>query len=118
MHASSSPISARTIFPSGEEEYLLIVEKMAAPIGGVEAILKKISFPEEAQKKRLTGKVYLMLYVNQEGEVDDVVIVKGIGCGCDEEVMKAVKKSKFSPGMDKGVAVKTKMSMAIPIKLS
>lgn len=105
-----------TLFP-GEEEYFIAVEKAPAPIGGLEAIMKRASYPELAMKTRTEGKVYVLAYINESGDVDEVKVVKGIGGGCDEEAARAVKRSKFSPGQDKGANVKTKLAIAINFKL-
>jgi periplasmic protein TonB len=102
----------------GEEEYLVAVDKMPAPVGGIEAIMKKISYPPSAQKIGIQGKVYVLVYINERGEVDDVKVVKGIGAGCDEEAANTIRKSKFVPGMNNGTPVKTKFSLAITFKLS
>jgi|WetSurMetagenome_2_1015567.scaffolds.fasta_scaffold285075_2 periplasmic protein TonB len=102
----------------GEEEYLVAVDKMPAPVGGVDAIMKKINYPSAAQKIGIQGKVYVLIYINEKGEVDDVKVVKGIGAGCDEEAANTIKRSKFTPGMNNGVAVKTKFSLAITFKMS
>ncbi len=102
----------------GEEEYLVAVDKMPAPVGGVDAIMKKITYPSTAQKNGVQGKVYVLVYINEKGEVDDVKVVKGIGAGCDEEAANTIRKSKFTPGMNNGVAVKTKFSLAITFKMS
>jgi periplasmic protein TonB len=102
---------------TGEDEYLLAAEKMPTPIGGFESIMKKITYPEMAQKTRTEGKVYVLIYVNESGNVDDVKVVKGIGSGCDDEAVKAIKKTKFTPGVDKGVSVKAKFSLALTFKL-
>lgn len=104
------------IYP-GDEAYAIAVEKAAAPIGGLEAIVKKITYPEMAIKTRTEGKVYVLAFINENGDVDDVKVVKGIGAGCDEETIKAVKKTKFTPGVDKGVNVKTKLALAIQFKI-
>jgi periplasmic protein TonB len=114
----SQNLSAKTnlLFPD-DEAYAVVVEKPASPIGGVEAIIKKISYPTEAENKRVTGKVYLLVYVNEQGEVDDVKVVKGIGSGCDEAAISAIRKTKFTPALDKGVAIKAKLSMPIQFKL-
>lgn len=103
---------------TGEDEYLLAAEKMPTPVGGFESIMKKISYPDMAQKTRTEGKVYVLIYVNEKGDVDDVKVVKGIGFGCDEEAVKAIKKTKFIPGVDKGISVKAKFSLALTFKLS
>lgn len=111
-------VSAKAeIFIPGEEQYSITAEKMPAPVGGYEAVIKKVVYPEVAQRAGVEGKVYLLIYINENGDVDDVKVVKGIGMGCDEEAVKAVRKTKFSPGADKGAPVKTKFSMAITFKL-
>lgn len=102
----------------GEEEYAVAVEKPPVPIGGMEAIVKKIVYPDMAMRMRIEGKVYVLIYLNESGDVDDVKIVKGIGGGCDEEAARAIKKTKFTPGMNKGAAVKTKLALAIAFKLA
>ena len=104
------------LFP-GEEEYSIAVEKAPAPIGGLEAIMKKAAYPDLAMRTKTEGKVYVLAYINESGDVDEVKVVKGIGGGCDEEAARAVKRSKFSPGQDKGVNVKTKLAIAIHFKL-
>lgn len=105
-----------TILP-GDELYAIAVEKAPAPVGGLEAIVKKITYPDMAIKTRTEGKVYVLAFINENGDVDDVKVVKGIGAGCDEETIKAVKKTKFTPGVDKGVNVKTKLALAIQFKI-
>ncbi len=104
------------LFP-GEEEYSIAVERAPAPIGGLEAIMKRASYPDLAMRTKTEGKVYVLAYINESGDVDEVKVVKGIGGGCDEEAVRAVKRSKFSPGQDKGVNVKTKLAIAIHFKL-
>lgn len=101
----------------GEETYLAFAEEMPAPIGGLEDIFKKITYPAMAKKTGVEGKVYVLTFINENGEVDDVKVVKGIGAGCDEAVIDAVKSSKFKPGSNKGVPVKVKLSLAFNFKL-
>jgi len=105
-----------SLFP-GDEEYEIGIEKAPAPIGGNDAILKKITYPESAIKSKTEGKVYCLVLINQAGDVDDVKIVKGLGNGCDEEAIRAIKKTKFTPGQNLGANVKAKLAMAIPFKL-
>lgn len=105
-----------TLLP-GEDQYMIAVEKAPSPVGGLESIIKKVSYPDMAIKTRTEGKVYLLAFVNESGEVDDVKVVKGIGAGCDEAAISAVKRTKFSPGVDKGVNVKTKLALAIQFKI-
>jgi periplasmic protein TonB len=98
---------AKSLFP-GDEQYVLSADKMPEPIGGMGAIMKKITAKPDKE-----GKVYLMVYVNENGNVDDVKVVKGLGSKCDEDAIKAIKSSKFSPAMNGSSSVKAKLSMAI-----
>ncbi len=110
-------IYANNILPN-EEEYTVVVDKAPAPVGGFETLMKKVIYPESAMRMRIEGKVYLLVYVNESGDVDDVKVVKGIGGGCDEAAANAVKKIKFTPGINGGAAVKTKVSIPINFKLN
>lgn len=103
---------------AGDEEYLAFAETMPTPVGGMEALMKLISYPSIAKKAGVQGKVFLLAYINENGGVDDVKVVKGIGAGCDEAAVDAVKKSKFNPGKNKGLPVKVKLSLTINFKLS
>jgi protein TonB len=107
-----------SINAANDEDYLAFVPKMPEPVGGLEAIVKKIVYPSLARQQGVQGKVYLLVYVNENGGVDDVKIVKGIGMGCDEAAIDAVKKHKFTPGQDKGQNVKVKLSIALTFKMN
>ncbi len=118
----TSAISANKINDFGNpdnegDKYLAFAEKMPSPIGGLEAIYKSIKYPEIAKKAGVEGKVYALAYINESGTVDKVQIIKGIGAGCDEEVIRAVSAAKFTPGMKEGKPVKVKLSLQIKFKL-
>ena len=97
--------------------YLATAEQMPAPIGGLAALIRKIKYPELARHARIEGKVYLMALINENGGVDNVKILKGIGGGCDEAAIAAVKATKFTPGKVKGKNVKVKVALPITFKL-
>jgi len=97
--------------------YLPFAEVMPAPVGGLEALYKKIKYPNIAKQSGLEGKVYVLIYVNENGGVDDVKVVKSLGGGCDEAAIDAVKQTKFSPGKNKGASVKVKLSLSVHFKL-
>lgn len=98
-------------------EYLAFSEKMPEPVGGLAAIYSQIKYPESALRAGVQGKVYALAFINEEGGVDDVKIVKGIGSGCDQATIDAVKKTKFSPGISAGKPAKVKMSLQIQFEI-
>jgi TonB family C-terminal domain len=103
--------------PAPEDPYSAFAEVMPEPVGGMAAVVKKISYPEMARKNGIEGKVYVLVMVNEKGGVDDVKVIRGIGAGCDEAAIRAVKESKFNPGKSKGAPVKVKLSLPISFKL-
>lgn len=100
-----------------EDPYKPFAEVMPEPVGGIEGIYKKITYPDIAKKSGIEGKVYLLIYVNESGKVDDVKVVKSLGGGCDEASIEAVKNTEFSPGKNGGKPEKVKLSLAITFKL-
>ena len=102
-----------------EEEpvYFVAVEEMPEPIGGISEIQKKIIYPEIAKRAGVEGKVYVLAFVDETGTVTDAKIIKGIGAGCDEAALDAVKKTKFKPGKQRGKPVKVQVSIPVVFKL-
>ncbi|MGQ9644317.1 MAG: energy transducer TonB [Ignavibacterium sp.] len=102
---------------SSDDGYLAFAQVMPEPVEGLSAIIKKIQYPNIAKQAGLEGKVFVMAYVDEQGNVDDVKVLKGIGGGCEEEVIKVLKTTKFKPGMNNGQPVKVKTSLSFAFKL-
>lgn len=100
-----------------DDVYYVAVEEMPSPVGGMAAIQSKINYPDEAKREGVQGRVFVKAYINEKGDVDKVELLKGIGAGCDSVAMNAIKKTKFKPGMQRGNAVKTQVSVPIVFKL-
>ena len=100
-----------------EPEIFVIVEQMPDLIGGLGELQKKIRYPEIAKKAGVEGRVIVQFVVNEQGMVENPVVVRGIGAGCDEEAIRAVQDARFTPGKQRGKAVKVKMSLPITFKL-
>ena len=113
-----SLISPKVYGSDKSTEYLAFAEKMPVMNGALAELYKLIVYPEAALSARLEGKVFVLIFVNEAGGVDDVKIIKGIGMGCDQAATEAVKKMTFTPGEHKGVKVKVKLALAIEFKLN
>ncbi len=100
-----------------EPEIFVVVEEMPDLIGGLGEIQKKIKYPEIARKAGVEGRVILQFIVDENGNVTEPAVVRGIGAGCDEEALRVVRDAKFKPGRQRGKAVKVKMSLPITFKL-
>lgn len=106
------------LLAGGDDAYAPFAEVMPEPVDGMVALIKKVKYPAIAVQAGIEGKVYVMALINENGTVDNVKIIKGLGAGCDEEVINVVKGAKFKPGTNKGVPVKVKMSLAFTFKLA
>jgi protein TonB len=100
-----------------EPQYFVAVENMPEPIGGIAAIQSKIVYPEIAKRAGVEGTVYIKAYVNKKGDVTKAVVLRGIGAGCDEAALKAVKETKFKPGSQRGKPVNVMVSIPVVFKL-
>jgi periplasmic protein TonB len=103
--------------PSEDEQYLAFATTMPELEGGLPELVKKIKYPAIAKQTNLEGKVFAMAYVDEKGQVDKVKIIKGLGGGCDEEVIRVLTNSKFKPGQHEGKPVKVKTTISVTFKV-
>ncbi|MBO6524366.1 MAG: energy transducer TonB [Balneolaceae bacterium] len=100
-----------------ESEIFVVVEQPPILIGGISAVQKTIVYPEMAMKAGIEGKVIVQFVIDKNGNVTNPFIVRGIGGGCDEEALRAVKEAKFKPGMQRGRAVQVRYTLPITFRL-
>lgn len=99
-----------------EPAFFVAVEEMPELIGGLKQLQSKIQYPEIASRTNTEGKVIVQAIVDEKGNVESVKTIKGIGSGCDEVAMDAVKNSKFTPGKQRGKNVKVQVTIPIVFK--
>ena len=100
-----------------ETEIFLVVEELPEIVGGMAYLKSQIKYPEIARKAGVEGKVYVNFVVNEQGDVSDVTVARGIGAGCDEEAVRVISGAKFTPGRQRGKAVKVRMTVPVTFKL-
>lgn len=101
----------------GEDEIFIVVEQPPVLIGGISDIQKRIVYPPMAMSAGIEGRVIVQFTINREGKVLNPFVVRGIGGGCDEEAIRAVKEANFKPGMQRGRAVQVRYTLPITFKL-
>jgi protein TonB len=103
-----------------EEElpFFVVVEEMPEMIGGLEALNKAVNYPAIAIKAGVQGRVTVQYIVDENGNVTDAVVLRGIGAGCDEEALRVIRLMKFVPGRQRGQAVKVKMASVVNFRLN
>ncbi|WP_425639335.1 energy transducer TonB [Algoriphagus yeomjeoni] len=104
------------------EEVFLEVDVQPQPKGGMEGwnsyLSENLTYPAAAREKKIEGTVVVMFIVREDGAIDSVEILRGIGGGCDEEVMRLVKESPtWTPGKKDGEFVNVKMRLPVRFRL-
>lgn len=115
--------SAQTFAQESEEEVFVFVETSPEYPGGEDARIKFLAenliYPMEAKESNIMGTVYATFVIEKDGSISTIKILRGIGGGCDEEVIRVLKKMpKWKPGMQKGKAVRTQFNMPVRFTLS
>jgi len=118
-----SPIDLGTVsgdrLPAATEpEIFLVVEEEPQLIGGIEGIQRNVRYPDIARKAGIEGRVFVQFVVNERGEVENPVITRGIGGGCDEAAVEAVRLARFVPGKQRGRPVKVQYSLPVTFRLA
>ncbi len=100
-----------------DETFYVAVDMMPEPSGGIEAIQKKVVYPPEAQRDKIEGKVIVKAFIDEAGSVRRAEIVKGIGSGCDEAAIAAVRSTRFRPGKMNGKVVRVQLTIVLAFRL-
>ena len=104
------------------DQIFLVVEESAVFPGGQAAwgkyLNKNLEYPRQASRMGIEGAVYLSFVVDQAGKLSDVSVTRGIGGGCDAEAIRVLEASpRWTPGKQRGRAVKSRMAIRILFKL-
>jgi TonB family protein len=87
-------------------------------VGGIRAYNKYLDanarYPQEALKNNVKGKVKVEFAVRTDGSLDEYKIVKSLGYGCDEEVIRLIKDGpKWSPSTENGRPVESTVRVGV-----
>jgi len=109
-----------TTMPSSEP--MVFADVMPEYPGGLAALMKylqsNMKYPAEARENAIQGKVIVKFVVNEMGRVENAIVVRGIGAGCDKEALRVVNAMKgWKPGMMHGKAVKVYYTLPITFRL-
>ena len=94
--------------------YWHVKEKPEPAYDLIKYLRKNVVYPDSAKSKGIHGKVIIQFVVNEDGSISDSRVIKGIGGGCDEQALNAIKNMpRWRPGKqnDKKVKVYATKSM-------
>jgi TonB family protein len=77
-------------------------------------IMKTVIYPGDAKDNGIMGKVFLGFTINEKGQVENVVVIKGKHILLDKEAVRVIRQLKFvSPPLSNGEA--KRLCLVLPI---
>ncbi len=109
--------------PANLNAPLKIVEVLPSFPGGLSALNRFIQreqqYPNIARENGIKGKVYLQFTVSEQGKLEDVKVLRGIGYGCDEEALRLLSiMPDWIPGRHSGRVVPVLYTLPISFRLN
>lgn len=88
------------------------------PAAWSEFLKKKLKYPQQAQTRGLEANLMLSFIVDKDGQIYDIKAIKELGYGFDREGIRVLKKSpKWTPGIERGQKVKSRMQIQLQFRL-
>jgi len=114
---TSAPPPAPEEEEEEEQEVFVVVEDRPELIGGMAALQQAVEYPEFAKKAGIEGRVFVQFVVDEQGNVQNPQVTRGVHKLLDQAAVEAVKEMKFKPGKQRGKAVKVQMSLPVTFRL-
>ena len=98
----------------------VVVEQDAFYPEGEMALYKymfmNIKYSQEAKENKVEGEVMTSFNVETDSTVSNIVIIKGVGFGVDEEIKRLLKTLKFAPAIQNGELTKMNLMFNFPVR--
>jgi protein TonB len=94
------------------------LKKIGGGVSSPELIFKvDPEFSEEARKAKFAGIVLVNLVVDQNGNPQNVHVLRGVGMGLDQKAVAAVKQYKFKPAKEAGKPVAVELNVEVNFQI-
>ncbi|MFO8022186.1 MAG: TonB family protein [Perlabentimonas sp.] len=123
LRKDSESTNATDTEVDAENEVFVVVEDMPLFKGQRSEAFRKfigenLTYPEEAAQNGIEGRVFVSFIVEANGEVSSVKTVRGVHPLLDDEAVRVVESSpQWTPGKQRGKAVRTTFTFPISFKL-
>ena len=101
-----TPVDVDAEFPGGLEELIMFV-------------CMNVEYPEQARKANVEGTVYFSFCIDRDGSVSNITILKDIGYGCGDAVVKMLQSMpRWKPARVRGKNVRSEFNLPVTFTLS
>lgn len=121
-HAIAQVVTAPNVDDTEFGDSLFTVVEVSPEFSGGETELYKyllpaIRYPEAARDAGIQGTVFINFVVEKDGSITNANVLRGIGGGCDEVALNAVRSMPvWTPGEHKGQKVRVRYNL--PVKFT
>jgi TonB family protein len=103
-------------------EVYVAIEEMPGYPGGTDALLQflqsNLKYPEDARIKGIEGEVLVSYTINEQGEVTDAKILRGISPEIDKEALRITNSIKgWKPATQDGNSISMVVNMPIEFRI-
>ena len=82
-------------------------------------VMNNTIYPAEAQKKGISGRVFVQFIIDTDGSVINATLLRGVDTLLDAESLRVIKSSpKWTPGKHEGKTVKVSYTFPFNFQLS
>ena len=109
--------------PEEAEKPLDVVEEMPKFPGGDAAMMEflrnTVKYPEEAEENGIQGRVVVQFIIEKDGSISGAEVIKKVNEHLDAEALRVIgEMPKWTPGKQKGEAVRVKFTLPVTFRLS
>lgn len=105
---------ARFIDPKCEKIEDLQECKRCADMQMLKIVYSNLVVPQKAVDNHIAGNVVVTFTVTVDGTLDNIKVLQGLGYGCDEAALEAVKKlGRFQPAIENGKEIPVDFTLPI-----
>lgn len=87
----------------------------------IEFLYQNMKYPKTAKDAGVEGTAVVQFTVEKDGSLSDVVMVRKVGAGCDEEVERIIAlmntEKRWIPGRQRGRLVRVRCTLPVKFKL-
>jgi protein TonB len=97
--------------PSSDEVFVEVQQRLDC--GGVQSLRKKTRYPPAARKLDLDGRVFVQFVVDENGQVTNPRVVRGVHEVLNQAALRTVRRLDCTPDKQRSQPVKVRMTMPV-----